>query len=139
PTQKPRQDTLTVVAGVCVDRGSAHRNVLLNLDSSDDAHSASVRAGDARSANHSSYASWLTTSTTIGMNAWSIPHSSAHCPRKVPSSVASNQDSLMYPGIASFFTPESGTHHECTTSAGVISRRTLVSTGTTRVLATSRW
>src|SRR5690606_24279910 len=126
PAHDPRHKALRLVVAVVVDRGidrsRAHRKFSLT---SADAHCARVNAGAAaRSASHSSYSSWLTSSSTIGMNAWSMPHSSAHCPRHVPISVAWNQDSLMYPGMASFLTAKSGTHHECRTSPAVISRRT---------------
>src|SRR5947207_12059207 len=73
------------------------------------------------------------TSTTMGMKPWSRPHSSAHWPRYRPGLSVStlNQASFTKPGIASFLTPKAGTHQEWMTSAAVISRRTLVPTGTT--------
>src|SRR5690606_37798327 len=78
-----------------------------------------------------------TASTTIGMNAWSLPHSSAHWPRYTPGVLISVQASLIRPGMASCFQPSAGTHQEWITSSAVITKRTLVSTGSTRRLSTS--
>jgi hypothetical protein len=77
------------------------------------------------------------TSTTIGMNAWSLPHSSAHWPRKTPVFSALNQVSRTKPGIASCLTPSAGTIQAWMTSLAVVMMRTFLPTGTTRGLSTS--
>ena len=71
------------------------------------------------------------------MNAWSLPHNSAHCPRNTPIFSARNQVSRTKPGIASCLTPNDGTIHAWITSLAVITTRILRLTGTTSGLSTS--
>ena len=71
------------------------------------------------------------------MKPCSLPHSSAHWPRKVPALSALNQMSRTKPGIASCLTPNAGTHQAWITSSAVMRTRTFLPTGTTTGLSTS--
>ncbi len=90
-----------------------------------------------RDASHFWKSCLLTASTTIGMKPWSLPHSSAHWPRYTPGVSMLVQASLMIPGMASCFQPSAGTHQAWMTSSAVMTKRTLVFTGSTNRLSTS--
>src|SRR5436190_5252953 len=79
----------------------------------------------------------VTAFTTIGINAWFVPHNSAHWPRYTPSDSIFAQASLINPGIVSRLIPKVGTHHECMTSFEVNKNLIFLCMGTTNGWSTS--
>ena len=53
------------------------------------------------------------------MNLWFAPQISEHCPYRRPGRLIENLIWFSRPGVASVFTPNLSTVHECNTSAAV--------------------
>ena len=74
----------------------------------------------------------VTEFTVIGIKPWNVPHSSEHCPKKVPILSMFKNVELSLPGIQSNFRPKDGTAQLCNTSEAVTTTLILVSYGRTR-------
>lgn len=76
-------------------------------------------------------------SITMGINEWTEPQISEHCPKNSPGYLSKNLVWLIRPGFASTLIPNAGTAQECKTSAAVTRIRVCVLKGIIKRLFTS--